>query len=363
MPKSNLTFDLIHTTSKLFLVCGLSAFWLIAQAAETGLATESGGVAPKPHFFSTASSVQSQEDCQRFFEKKFATSEPAGAANVSAESRAFQQAQKSFGEQLRKVDCFRFVYKVAAHWVEGYVLQPKTEAKSELKKLPAIIYNRGGNDTASFIGPAAVMMNYSFLAHKGFVVIASQYRGAKVWPADTPFNIGQDEYGGKDVDDVLALLPILEGMPNVDSQRIGMMGVSRGGMMTYLAAKNNPKIKAISVVSGFADLLDDARRRPELEKGVLARLIPDYQTNKEAALKARSVVYWPEQLDKKMPVFLIHGGEDARVAVENTVKLAELLKQRNHPHKLLLYPKAGHDLAPHWYAARNEIVSWFSEKL
>jgi dipeptidyl aminopeptidase/acylaminoacyl peptidase len=243
------------------------------------------------------------------------------------------------------------------------VLQPKGEAVDALKKLPAIIYNRGGNDTFAFITPSVVMMDFSFLALKGFVVIATQYRGAKVWGDNAGFDIGQDEYGGKDVDDVAALLPVLAGMPKVDAQRIGMMGVSRGGMMTYLAAKNNPKIKAICVVSGFADLVDEAKRRPDLEKGALSRLIPDFQNNKDAALKARSVVYWPDQLDKKMPVLLIHGTKDSRVAVDNTIKLADLLKQRAHPHKLLLYPEAGHDLSPHWFAARDEIVNWFAEKL
>ena len=133
--------------------------------------------------------------------------------------------------------------------------------------------------------------------------------------------------------------------------------------MTWLAAKNNPRIKAITVVAGFSDLLAEAQRRPDLEKGALGRLIPDYERNKEQALKERSVLYWVEQLDKKMPIFLIHGAEDSRVSVENARKLAEKLKAREHPHKLLIYPNTGHDLNPHWFAARDEIVRWFGENL
>jgi dipeptidyl aminopeptidase/acylaminoacyl peptidase len=344
-------------------MCAVLTLPVAAQPSENQRGLMPAPPAQDNAFFSTAKSIQSQEDCLTFFEKKYAKIGPTGTPKELASVASFRQAQRSFGDQLQKVDCLRFVYKVDEVFVEGYVVKPKATVIGAPNKLPAIISNRGGNDTFSFISHDAIMMDYSYFALKGFVVIASQYRGARVWPDDVAFNIGKDEYGGKDVDDVKALIPILDGMPQVDPKRTGMMGVSRGGLMTYLAAKNNPRIKAITVVSGFADLIAEAARRPDLDKGVLSRLIPNYASNKEQALKERSVVYWPEQLDKKMPIFLIHGGEDVRASVENATSLAEKLKLREHPHKLLIYPKAGHDLHPNWFPARNEIISWFDEKL
>ena len=74
------------------------------------------------------------------------------------------------------------------------------------------------------------------------------------------------------VADVLNLVTLLKGLPYVDPDRIGMMGHSRGGMMTYLVLKQDcladtKDIKAAATVGGVAwrhhgpGLWWDARRR------------------------------------------------------------------------------------------------------
>jgi len=93
-------------------------------------------------------------------------------------------------------------------------------------KYPCLISNRGGHEDYSAIDET-VLGSLAKLASEGWVIAASQYRGG-------PGSEGRDELGGGDVDDVLNLIPLLESEPKADPTRIGMLGSSRGGMMTYL---------------------------------------------------------------------------------------------------------------------------------
>jgi dipeptidyl aminopeptidase/acylaminoacyl peptidase len=55
----------------------------------------------------------------------------------------------------------------------------------------------------------------------GYVVVASQYRG----------NGGMEEIGGKDVNDVLALIPVLDHEMTADMSRIVTYGCGRGSWL------------------------------------------------------------------------------------------------------------------------------------
>lgn len=150
--------------------------------------------------------------------------------------------------------------------------------------------------------------------------------------------------GGAEVDDVINLLPILSGRGDVDSTRIGMMGWSRGGMMTYLALTRTDRIKAAVVGSGAADLLDLIKRRPEMETEVIEQLVPGYPTNKDSVLRARSAVYWPERLNKATPILLLQGTADWRVDASETLHMAEGLYATRHPFRLVMFEGGDHGL-------------------
>ena len=317
-----------------------------------------------PPSFSSALSIRNQENCFASRGPAYYGPQPGIGEKLAKQDEGLPKFPlgQSFDYKGQSYVCYRFIYEVDGVWVEGHAVKL---ANTNGKKLPAIIYNRGGNND-SRLGVNHIHIIYDTMVHlagKGFIVIASQYRGAPVWPKGTTVNIGQDEFGGRDVDDVHALIPILEGMPEVDTQRIGMVGVSRGGMMTYLACKNNPRIKAIAVWAGVTDHWPQSIQRPEMDKYVFSRLIPNYKTNKEQVLRDRSVIYWLDQLDSKLSILLLHGDADDRVTVDNSINLAAKLKERGQVHKLIIYPKANHSLTPFRDEATEEVAQWFKEKL
>ncbi|MEH8018429.1 prolyl oligopeptidase family serine peptidase [Rheinheimera muenzenbergensis] len=258
------------------------------------------------------------------------------------------------------LDCRVFVYESDGILVEGIMVRPKTAAADA--KLPVVIYNRGGNAKGGTLVYGSIQHNLMPLAELGYIVIASQYRGAKAFPTSVSGEIRLDQFGGNDVNDIKNLLPIINGMPEADSERIAMKGFSRGGMMSYLAARDMPQLKALIVEAGVADLEASLAVRQAMEN-IYTRFIPDYATEKTAQLKARSVLHWLDKLAPQLPILLLHGEKDVRVEVAQSQNLAKALAEKGQPHKLVVYPEADHDLYPNRAEADAETAAWLKRYL
>lgn len=301
--------------------------------------------------FSSAPSVASQTPCYA------AQARPAIMPNRptdSSDTAAITHYQNwvDYQEKLRRLDdkleCLAFTYMVDGLTVDGHVVKPRRAGGT---KLPVLVYNRGGNIRKTPLSAQELVRDQMQWAEQGYLVISSQYRGR-----------GHDEFGGRDVNDVLALLPIIDGMPDADAARIGMLGISRGSIMTYLSAARSKRIKAIAIWGGVSDLLTEVPRRPEMER-LMAGLIPEYATNREQALKDRSVLYWMERLDPGLPVLLLHGDADVQVSVVNATAMAKKLKERGQPHKLVIYPNGDHALLKYRKEVLGELIGWFNQNL
>lgn len=259
------------------------------------------------------------------------------------------------------LDCRVFVYESDGILVEGVMVRPKA-INADGNKLPVVIYNRGGNARGGTLVYGAVQHSLMPLAELGYIVIASQYRGAKGFPTKVKEQIQLDQFGGADVNDIKNLLPIINGMSDADSERIAMLGSSRGGMMSYLAARDMPQLKALIVKAGVADLAASLEVRQAMEN-IYTRFIPNYATEKTAQLQARSVLHWLDKLPPKLPILLLHGDKDVRVEVAQSQTLANALAEKGHPHKLVVYPGADHGLNPNRAEAEAETAAWLKQYL
>lgn len=260
----------------------------------------------------------------------------------------------------KTIDCRVFVYESDGILVEGVMLKPKNIAADT--KLPVVIYNRGGNAKGGTLVYGTVQHSMMPIAELGNIVIASQYRGAKSFATTVKQQIQLDQFGGTDVNDIKNLLPIINGMADADSARIAMLGASRGGMMSYLAARDMPQLKALIVEAGVTDLEASLAVRQEMEN-IYTRFIPNYATEKSAQLKARSVLYWLDKLPPQLPILLLHGDKDLRVEVAQSQNLAKALTEKGHPHKLVVYPGADHGLYPNHAEADAETAAWLKQYL
>jgi dipeptidyl aminopeptidase/acylaminoacyl peptidase len=229
--------------------------------------------------------------------------------------------------------------------VHGYLARPRSGSDH-----PCVIYNRGGNRSFGALDDGEVLLSLGPLAQAGYVVVASQYRGHLG-------TAGRDEFGGADLNDVLNLIPLLESLPGADATRIGMVGWSRGGMMTYMALTRTDRIAGAVVGAGAADLIHSAERRPELAR-VFSELIPRYAEDAEQQLTRRSAVYWPGAMHKQTPLLVLHGADDWRVDPRQALTLAEKLLDAQHPFRLVFFERGDHGLTQYRSEVQALMRDW-----
>ena len=239
----------------------------------------------------------------------------------------------------------RFSYQNDGNTVRGIMVEPVSSGRH-----PVIIFNHGGVMQWGRIILAEIL-EFNRLAERGYIVMASSYRGEGG-------STGEPDMDGGDVADSLALIDIAEGMPNADPQRIGMWGFSRGGLVTYGALKRTGKLAAAVIIGGPTDLVT-APRRAEFDEFVYPHVIHNYALDKDAALKRLSPLTWVDKLAARTPILLLHGGDDPRVAPSDSLRMASALQTQKHSYRLKIYEGGSHDLSESGLDVRSEIDRWF----
>ncbi|AYQ30853.1 S9 family peptidase [Runella sp. SP2] len=118
--------------------------------------------------------------------------------------------------------------------IPAYTFIPKKYAES--KKLPLIVLIHGGvhGDFNTFYAHIVREM-----VEQGYIIIAPEYRGSTGY-GSTFYR--QIDYGAYENDDVLAGKRwAVENIPQVDAERVGIMGWSHGGMITLMNIFDHPE--------------------------------------------------------------------------------------------------------------------------
>lgn len=244
-----------------------------------------------------------------------------------------------------EVSCFRIKYWSDGLRVIGYLVQPRD---TSFRRLPVIIFNRGGFLDLGKLEPFN-LIDLQRLSKDGFVVLASQYRG-------NDGGEGREQLGGQDLDDVSNLLNTAKTLPYADTRNVFMYGVSRGGMMTFLAMKRGVHINAAAVVGAVYDLAAFRDRAPGLVDKA-AELIPNYSEIGMSALQDRSVIDWPGAVN--VPLLIIHGADDEEVPVTEALAFATKLSNLKKTYELIVYADDVHEAAKNRIDRDSRITTWF----
>jgi dipeptidyl aminopeptidase/acylaminoacyl peptidase len=249
----------------------------------------------------------------------------------------------------RSVDCRRIVYMSDGLRIAGFIVAPRDASK---RPRPLLIFNRGGTRGFGQL-VFANLVEFALWAQRGFFVIASQYRGG-------PGSEGNDEFGGADVDDVMNLFAAARSHGGVDPRNTFMLGVSRGGLMTYLALSRGAIVNAAAVIGAPTDLSLEADRRPEM-RTLYRELMPDFEQRSGELLHERCVLEFADRLTT--PLLILHGGADDRVGPEQSLALAQRLQQLGQPYELVVYAADDHGLNGHREDAQRRTLKWFRQHL
>lgn len=241
-----------------------------------------------------------------------------------------------------QVRVFNIRYRSNNRHLSGYIIEPREMHHV----LPAVIFNRGGTGHFGAIKPGLLFGKLATYSLWGYVVFASQYAGG-------PGSEGQDEWGGADVDDVAQLHSVIAAHAYADTERIGVIGVSRGGMMTHLLLKRVPWVRAAVTIGGVSNLLRMKSFRPEMWQ--MYRTI--FGDAVDVACAERSILFDVASMSST-PILLLHGAADKHVSPLDSIELAAAMLSHSKPYRLIVYESADHSLQGFEAEASVEIRQW-----
>ena len=231
-----------------------------------------------------------------------------------------------------EVSTYKIRYQSDDCEVVSYISVPKSCLK-EKEAYPCIIYNRGGNQDYGANEPEYI----AYLAESSNkIIFATQYRGVDG-------GSGKEEFGGDDLHDVLKLVDLCEEFEFVDMEQLYMMGTSRGGMMTYMAAREDERIKKIVIVSGVADCFMSYEERADMQQ-VFLELVGVSPEENSGEYEKRSAAYWADEIN--CPVLIIHSQLDEKVSFAQAEKMVEELERAGKEYKFITYEDDVHGLHP-----------------
>jgi dipeptidyl aminopeptidase/acylaminoacyl peptidase len=210
----------------------------------------------------------------------------------------YDRAYYEKARTTKQYNCLKILYKSDTATVEAWLYKPATVTG---KKLPLIIYNRGGMGNFGNLEETN-LVDFFKPAENGYAVLATKTRFAGV-------NGKYDQHGGVDVDvdDIVNLKNIYENLPWIDTANIFMYGFSIGGQNTYQASLKM-KLNAIVVIAGTADWISRTNERREFVDGWtdedssmnylgFAKVFPNWNRDSMQILKDRSAIYWADMIN------------------------------------------------------------------
>lgn len=217
----------------------------------------------------------------------------------------------------------KIIYDNDGEKIDGYLAYPKDLSK----KYPLVIWNRGGSRKSGYIDEFLARGMFGEIASWGYVVLASMYRD-------------KDEFGGKDVTDIIKLFDIADDLELCDSSKIGMEGWSRGGMMTFKVLTMTDRIKACVIISGLTDLVNHAMMQDTYRRIFGTESEEIFNQRK----KEKSPLYFADEINTDAAILMIHGTEDDDVEVRNSTEMYEKLKGKVKNIEIVLLEGGDHYL-------------------
>jgi dipeptidyl aminopeptidase/acylaminoacyl peptidase len=204
------------------------------------------------------------------------------------------------------------------------------------ERRPAMVFVHGGPQRQMLLGYHYLSFYHLFygvnqwLQSQGYVVMSVNFRSGVGYGRAFRNAPRTGAGGNSEYQDVLSAAQYLLTRPDVDPARIGIWGLSYGGLLTAQALARNSDIFVAGV-----DMAGVHSRGNALETSALSfRSSP-----------ISEIAKW------KSPVLLVHGDDDRNVAFSQTTGLVQLLRAHNVYHELIVIPDDVHEtlLESRWH--------------
>jgi len=200
------------------------------------------------------------------------------------------------------------------------------------EKRPAVIFVHGGPVRQMLLGYHYMQFYHwayainEWLTSQGYVVLSVNYRSGVGYGRSFRNAPNTGARGNAEYQDVVAGAKYLQSRPDVDPNRVGIWGLSYGGLLTSQALARNSDIFKVGVDLAGVHLQGSS-------------LDPEAVSFKSSTISA--IEGW------NSPVLLVHGDDDRNVAFQQTTGLVQMLRQRNVDFELIVFPDDTHESMLH----------------
>ena len=207
---------------------------------------------------------------------------------------------------------------------------------------------------------AELLPHADFLHRAGFAVLAFDYRHRGKSGG------GEVTMGLRERDDLLAALDELAARPEIDAERIGVLGMSMGAVVALVVAATDQRVRALVAECPYATAetimtraLRHYYRLPSFPLANLAKWLIERRLGQ--SLNVADALTVIDSISPR-PLFLIADERDAVIGPDETERL---FRAAGEPKRFWLIPGADHSRG--WQAAPEEyeqrVVAFFQEAL
>jgi hypothetical protein len=151
------------------------------------------------------------------------------------------------------------------------------------------------------------------------------------------------------------------GFPQVDRERLVLIGHSMGGWAALMAALDEPRVRAVAAVCPASNPgampLDNLETASELTR-FLQGITPEAFVSQWRDLDAAFTPLAQAARIAPRPLLIVHGAADAVVPLAHSQALYD---QAGEPRKLMIHPEANHSFTRHRLWLLQTLLGWLQK--
>lgn len=207
-------------------------------------------------------------------------------------------------------------------------------------KVPALVWVHGGPGGQSRQNFSSLIQ---YLVNHGYAILAVNNRGSSGY-GKTFYQMDDQNHGEKDLLDCVEGKNWLQEQPEINADRIGIIGGSYGGYMTMAALTYHPDEFDVGVnIFGVTNWIRTLKSIPpwwESFKDALYKEMGDPYSADSVRLHKISPLFHTEKVTK--PLMVLQGAKDPRVLQVESDEIVEGVRKNGVPVDYVLFEDEGH---------------------
>ncbi len=223
-------------------------------------------------------------------------------------------------------------------------------------KVPAMVWVHGGPGGQSRQGFSSFIQ---YMVNHGYAVLAVNNRGSSGY-GKTFYQMDDLNHGDKDLKDCVAGKDWLAQQPEIDAEKIGIIGGSYGGYMTMAALTFTPEEFDVGVnLFGVTNWIRTLRSIPpwwEAQREALYLELGDPNSADSVRLREISPLFHTDKVTK--PLIVLQGSQDPRVLQVESDEIVAGVRKNGVPVEYVLFEDEGHG-----FVKKENQIKAYSEAL